>query len=185
MTSTDALAGTAAGWAAVLVGGYLAVGLLGAALAHRADPLGCAADRLLLAYPPFARAALRAAVVASVGLGAAPGTSALAAEVQGAGRPRPPVVAPAHPAAEPLDWPVSSQPRPVRTHHDETVIVRPGECLWSLAARSVGRQATPAEVAAAWPRWWAANRDLIGSDPDVVHPGQRLRVPALIERSAS
>jgi nucleoid-associated protein YgaU len=67
----------------------------------------------------------------------------------------------------------------------ETIVVRQGECLWSLSARSLGPRATTAEVAAAWPRWWAANRDLIGADPDVLHPGERLRVPALSERNAS
>jgi len=28
-----------------------------------------------------------------------------------------------------------------------------------------------------WPRWHAANRDVIGPDPDLLHPGQRLQHP--------
>ena len=71
MTSTDALVGAAASWAAAIVGGYLAVGLVTAAVAHRAGPLRRGADRVLLLYPPFARAALRAAVAAVVGVGVA------------------------------------------------------------------------------------------------------------------
>jgi nucleoid-associated protein YgaU len=32
-------------------------------------------------------------------------------------------------------------------------------------------------VALAWPRWYAVNADVIGQDPDLIHPGQRLRIP--------
>ena len=34
-----------------------------------------------------------------------------------------------------------------------------------------------ARVAAEWPRWHAANRSTIGPDPNLILPGQRLRVP--------
>jgi nucleoid-associated protein YgaU len=33
-------------------------------------------------------------------------------------------------------------------------------------------------VAASWPRWYAANRRVIGADPDLILPGQILRPPA-------
>jgi nucleoid-associated protein YgaU len=58
-----------------------------------------------------------------------------------------------------------------------TVVVRPGDTLWSLAAGRLGRQASPAQVAREWPRWYALNRVVIGSDPDRIRPGQRVRVP--------
>lgn len=58
-----------------------------------------------------------------------------------------------------------------------TVVVRRGDCLWDLVARHLGGDATDAEVANAWPRWYAANRAVIGSDPDVLRPGQVLRIP--------
>ncbi|MBW3086798.1 hypothetical protein KEM60_03027 [Austwickia sp. TVS 96-490-7B] len=57
-----------------------------------------------------------------------------------------------------------------------TVVVRPGDCLWSLAQDALGDQATPARVAQEWPRWLAANRHLVG-DPDLIHPGTTLIVP--------
>ncbi len=57
------------------------------------------------------------------------------------------------------------------------VVVRRGDTLWSLAARQLGAGATDAEVAAWWPRWWQANRALIGPDPDRLQPGTRLLVP--------
>ena len=46
------------------------------------------------------------------------------------------------------------------------------------AERHLGGDAPDAEVAKAWPRWYAANRAVIGSDPDVLRPGQVLRIPA-------
>jgi len=58
------------------------------------------------------------------------------------------------------------------------VVVLRGDSLWSIAARHLGPDATDAEVATEWPRWYAANRGLIGDDPDVLLPGQVLRSPA-------
>lgn len=57
------------------------------------------------------------------------------------------------------------------------VVVRHGDTLWSLAARQLGPDASDAEIAAWWPRWWKANRALIGSDPDRLLPGTRLLAP--------
>jgi len=62
---------------------------------------------------------------------------------------------------------------------DDRVVVRRGDTLWDLARRHLGPGASAAEVAASWPRWYAVNRDVIGPDPDVIRPGQRLRVPAV------
>jgi nucleoid-associated protein YgaU len=59
----------------------------------------------------------------------------------------------------------------------ETVTVRRGDSLWSIAARHLGAGATDAEIAVAWPAWHTLNADLIGDDPDLIHPGLRLRVP--------
>nr|WP_297425637.1 LysM peptidoglycan-binding domain-containing protein [uncultured Actinotalea sp.] len=59
-----------------------------------------------------------------------------------------------------------------------TLTVRPGDTLWDLAAAHLGGSATAASVQAAWPRWYAANRDVIGGDPDVLLPGQVLTVPS-------
>jgi nucleoid-associated protein YgaU len=59
----------------------------------------------------------------------------------------------------------------------ERVVVRRGDSLWSIAARDLGPGASDAEVAAQWPRWWHANRAVIGPDPDLILPGTRLRPP--------
>ncbi|MGC0143230.1 LysM peptidoglycan-binding domain-containing protein [Pseudactinotalea sp. Z1732] len=56
-------------------------------------------------------------------------------------------------------------------------VVQPGDTLWSVAAHSLGEQAEPAEVADWWPRWYRTNLDVIGDDPDLIHPGQELTHP--------
>ena len=57
------------------------------------------------------------------------------------------------------------------------VTVQPGDCLWTIASRQLGADAPAAQVAASWPRWYAANRAAIGADPDLIHPGQLLVPP--------
>lgn len=69
---------------------------------------------------------------------------------------------------------VSAAPR---ADQDEVVVVRRGDSLWSIAARHLGSEATVQDVAEAWPRWYAANRNLIGPDPDLILPGQELAIP--------
>lgn len=59
----------------------------------------------------------------------------------------------------------------------DTVVVRRGDTLWGIAARALGPEATDAEIAHEWPRWYAANRDVIGDDPDFLQPGQSLVPP--------
>ncbi|KRV50525.1 peptidase [Wenjunlia vitaminophila] len=38
------------------------------------------------------------------------------------------------------------------------------------------------DVRGGWPRLYSANREVVGSDPDLIFPGQRLRMPAGAER---
>lgn len=57
------------------------------------------------------------------------------------------------------------------------VVVRPGDTLWDIARRHLPGTASSAETAAAWPRWYAANRAAIGPDPALLRPGTRLRSP--------
>lgn len=58
-----------------------------------------------------------------------------------------------------------------------TVVVRSGDTLWRIAAAALGPTAGDAEVAAGVRRWHAANGAVIGPDPDVLVPGQRLVDP--------
>jgi nucleoid-associated protein YgaU len=66
------------------------------------------------------------------------------------------------------------------------VTVRPGDTLWGIAAAHLhhdGVASTPRLVATEWPRWYAANRALIGVDADHIVPGQILHAPAEEEQS--
>ena len=57
------------------------------------------------------------------------------------------------------------------------MLVRPGDSLWSLAARDLPAGSPAALVTARWHAIYAANRSVIGPDPDLIVPGQRLRLP--------
>jgi hypothetical protein len=59
----------------------------------------------------------------------------------------------------------------------QEVTVHRGDTLWGLAAAHLSANAADAEIAEAWHRWWALNRDVIGADPDLILPGQVLLVP--------
>jgi nucleoid-associated protein YgaU len=59
-----------------------------------------------------------------------------------------------------------------------TVVVAAGDTLWAIASEHLPAPVRLADVAAAWPAWYAANVDVIGSDPDLIRPGQRLEAPA-------
>ncbi|WP_270886504.1 LysM peptidoglycan-binding domain-containing protein [Pedococcus sp. 5OH_020] len=65
-----------------------------------------------------------------------------------------------------------------RTAEPAGIVVQRGDSLWGIVARHLGPQASAAEVAAQWPRWYAANRRVIGPEPDRVLPGQIVRAPA-------
>ena len=71
---------------------------------------------------------------------------------------------------------VASTPAVGRAVVDE-VVVRRGDTLWDIAARHLGPDASAAEIATEWPRWHAANATVIGPDPDLMLPGQRLLPP--------
>lgn len=92
--------------------------------------------------------------------------------------PRPGYVPTAPPAVHDADRSRLLAPTPrAMTAADDLVPVRRGDSLWSIAARHLGPTATDAEVAWEWPRWYAANRDVVGEDPDLLTPGQLLRPP--------
>jgi hypothetical protein len=63
------------------------------------------------------------------------------------------------------------------TPRQAEVVVRAGDSLWRIAARHLDPLASPAQIAAAWPGWYAANRDVVGPDPGLIHPGQVLSRP--------
>ena len=75
--------------------------------------------------------------------------------------------------------PTATKPPPTTpsTPMPTVVTVQRGDSLWSIAAAHLPRHVDAAEVAAAWPRWYDANRAVIGSDPDLILPGTELIAP--------
>jgi hypothetical protein len=84
------------------------------------------------------------------------------------------------PTSQPTSQPTSATPphprRPARLPA-AAVVVRGGDSLWSIADRQLGSRATPTRIGALWPQWFAANRAVIGTDPDLIRPGQVLHAP--------
>lgn len=146
-----------------------------------------AAGSPTVADPAF----LPAPAVASIRAAAAPadpGFGALAAPppptAPGVGAPHPgfaptPVAPGFTPTAPRVRPQADAELLGARSHRapEREVVVHRGDSLWSIAARHLGPDAGDAEVARAWPQWYAANRDVIGDDPDLVLPGQILRIP--------
>jgi nucleoid-associated protein YgaU len=60
-----------------------------------------------------------------------------------------------------------------RARHTE---VRPGESLWSIAGDALATD-DGRRIALYWPRIYRANRPIVGSNPDLIYPGQELRLP--------
>lgn len=73
---------------------------------------------------------------------------------------------------------VDAAPHAAKEHtQPRQVIVRPGDTLWAMARSRLGRGAGNGAVAREVDRWYRLNHDVIGDDPDLIHPGQRLTAP--------
>jgi hypothetical protein len=76
----------------------------------------------------------------------------------------------------------TAQPDP-RAHPQAHLVVQPGDTLWQLAANRLRTSASPRDVATLVEDLHRHNRTVIGPDPDLIRPGQRLAVPPQIQRS--
>lgn len=63
------------------------------------------------------------------------------------------------------------------TRAPRTVVVHPGDSLWSIAADHLPPGSSDARVTTRWRALYAVNRTVVGADPDHIEPGQRLRLP--------
>lgn len=97
------------------------------------------------------------------------------------GAPREPGTRAATPSPSPVGTSRTTDPPPATGSHsaatDTLHVVRPGESLWTIAAQHLGAGADNEQIALLWPRIHAANAGLIGTDPDVIHPGTSLNIP--------
>lgn len=142
---------------------------------------GAAAPALALPVPVAVSAPAEAGVTAAAPLPAAgPGWPA---EGQPWRAPAPTAVPPAAPSSA-LGVPAPTRETGPAASDGAEVVVRRGDTLWDLAERSLPAGAGAAEVAEEWPRWWRANVDVVGDDPDLLLPGQVLRAPGDVDRAA-
>lgn len=147
------------------VGAGLTLGLGTTALADEVDvgwavTSGSAAQQTAATATPAAQPTVRTSDPA-----AAPTVSGIAS----AGRPGVPVASPVSAsAASPTTADAAAG----------TVTVRAGDSLWSITAGLLPPGADDARIAAAWPLLYDANRDVVGPDPGLIHPGDVLTVPA-------
>lgn len=136
----------------VALGLGLATGALGAGPASAVTVDGHAARQLPGATSAPAPAGPERIPIADQGPGPAPATGPV--------------------GSDSLDWPRTAAP---------DVVVQPGDTLWGLAEQALRATASapPSDtaVAHAWPAWWAANRQVIGEDPDLILPGTVLSPP--------
>ncbi|HEX8306368.1 MAG TPA: LysM domain-containing protein [Jatrophihabitans sp.] len=187
----DAAAGALAGGLLWLVALWVACALAAAAVSLLPGRLGRLGHAVAHRVTP---AALRRVVITAAGtsilLSPVP---ALAAPATG-GAPAPTGAASVLP---PLGWPTDQQPStnphtepapltpprpsgdPAPSSHATTdrVTVRPGDSLWSITADRLGGAPSAARIQAEWPRWYAANRQVIGADPNLIRPGVSLQAP--------
>lgn len=60
-------------------------------------------------------------------------------------------------------------------------VVVGGDSLWAIAERHLasrtGRTPSSSEIDGLWREIYEANHEIIGSDPDLIFPGQHLRIP--------
>ena len=99
----------------------------------------------------------------------------------GATVPPPSVRSFASPAATPVEAavPPSDAVEPADVIH--TYTVTPGDCLWRIARTlliSRGQEVDGRRVTALWTAIYERNRSVIGSNPNLIHPGQVLEIPS-------
>ncbi|MBT8200483.1 MAG: LysM peptidoglycan-binding domain-containing protein, partial [Acidimicrobiia bacterium] len=60
-----------------------------------------------------------------------------------------------------------------KLHHYRVV---PGDSLWAIACRDLG-SGSDEQIDRRWRQIYAENREIIGSNPDLIFPGQKLSIP--------
>jgi nucleoid-associated protein YgaU len=193
--SPDAAVVLGCAWLAWALAGYLAIAVAATATVHLLGARGTVAHLMSCIAPR----GLRRLVDAAVTLGTTAAVISSTATAPAVAAPISHVASSQLPgnatSGSALDWPgLSSEPPHHHRHHPDVgkvngghatvpkestgdVVVQPGDTLWSIAARRLGPTASGAAITAAWHAWYAANRNVIGSNPSVIQPGQRLTPP--------
>lgn len=106
-----------------------------------------------------------------------------------AGAAAPALAAPGSQTSPSLATVVGELPYPARamdlpSQSPRTVVVHAGDSLWAIAERRLSTQASDAEITAGWREVYARNRAVVGDDPSLIHPGQRLTLPDDLEETS-
>ena len=56
-------------------------------------------------------------------------------------------------------------------------VVKPGDSLWAIACRDLGGDASDTAVSRRWREIYAENAQVVGANPNLIYPGQRLVLP--------
>jgi hypothetical protein len=179
----DAAIGTAAGALLWLTALWLMLGVLvtlAASWAGRPDGLLEALARRIT--PMLVRRLVATATGVSLVITPA---AAVATPTAPASAVSAPVIASAGEAAATPSPPAGTTPGPPLDPEPAagTVLVQPGDSLWRLTAQRLGPTASDRQIAVDWPYWYRANRQVIGRDPNLLRPGERLTVPTTQEGS--
>jgi len=76
---------------------------------------------------------------------------------------------------------VAEEPAPApATHATESVIVNPGDSLWSIVQERLHPEAPPQQIALEVNRLYELNQDRIGGNPNLIFPGQEFLVPPAV-----
>ena len=78
------------------------------------------------------------------------------------------------------DLPVPLLDERAGTAARSSIVVRRGDCLWSLAADLIGPGVDASAVAAAAHALYRGNRQQIGPDPNLIFPGTHLTLPEVL-----
>ena len=115
-------------------------------------------------------AAVRRVLLASCGVAVVAGLAAPAGAAPRGDAPQTAVAVVADALAG-LPLPDRPHGRAAAPRTGSSLTVHPGDTLWSLAENHLGSGDR-------WPEIYALNRAVVGADPDVIQPAQRLRLPA-------
>lgn len=151
----------------------LAVGAAWAALIVAAAVIEVASSgRLALTARTGCPAPARRALLAGLGIVLASGGAVVTSPVSAAPAPS------ASGTRSQLGLPVPARPTGVRAAVPrQRVEVQPGDSLWRLSQQRSRATATDEDVARLVARTYRTNRRVIGPDPDLIQPGQHLRIP--------